>query len=179
MFWQTQDLFNPNISQSVSEVTSQQATIVSQSTSQNSVYLYSIDLNNLINNFNTYAIIWSVFVSFMFVSDFYYYFILYSNDDFAREKLGVKSIWSAMHVWERYLVNLILVVITFNTTGTANNIFAILTFISFAVKFYFDLLEILSISSYFPWFSNFSKNLSNFLQFYKIKSAKKTEPKKK
>lgn len=134
----------------------------------------SWNLGEILISFNNFALVWSVFVSVMFVADFYFYYVKQGDSEVGREKVGQKALWIATRIWWRYLPGMFLTVLYIFIGGIWANLVAILGIIVFIVKIWQDLYDFLGITTYFDWYNGFS---GGFRKFLSLKVARKKSKK--
>ena len=64
-------------------------------------------IRNFLLNLNSFTLAWCIFYSLLFVADFFFYRLKYTDGDLAREKIGVNSLVRAFNIWFGYLFCLI------------------------------------------------------------------------
>jgi hypothetical protein len=164
-----QDLYN-----SPPATPTQNVTITSRPSIFNLNFLNGLDLGQILIGFNNFALVWSVFVSMMFVADFYFYYVKQSDAEIPREKMGQKALWTAARIWWRYLPGLVLTVLyVFINSSFWANLVAILAILAFVVKIWQDLYDFLGITTYFDWYNGFARGFRNFLSLKAFKIIKK------
>lgn len=62
------------------------------------------DLRVFVLWLNAFTVAWCIFYSIMFVADFYFYRMKFSDGDIGREKVGVTSLARAAKLWWTYLI---------------------------------------------------------------------------
>ena len=133
--------------------------------------LTNVSLNEWVYQLNIFAIIWTLTLSFLFVSDFFFYYKLESDSNFEREAQGIKSLKRALSPWLRYIPFWICIVLSalFSNISVVFNILAIIFWI---IKIWGDLLSITTISEYFKGFTKFLKTFNRLLRLRKAKGRK-------
>lgn len=167
----TGDLFQNSSNSNSSKSASSAAT--SQSNADFGIDLGAINLDSIIQQINLYSLIWSAFVGFVLVADFYFYYRRHSEAELEREAAGMKSLWRASWVWIRYLLIWPILLIY---TLLADNLrlgIGILVVIGFIAKFWIDIKVLISSADYFSWYKPIAKNLMNLFEFYKLPGSKK------
>ncbi len=164
----TQDLYN-----SPPATPTQNVTITSRPSFFNFNFLNGLDLGQAMISFNNFALAWSVFISVMFVADFYFYYVKQSDAEIPREKMGQKALWTAARIWWRYLPGLGLTILYIFVSGFWANLVAILGIVAFIVKLWQDLYDFLGITTYFDWYNDFAGGFRTFLSLKAFKIIKK------
>ncbi len=168
-----QDLFQSTSNQSVTSSTPVYTNNYNLSTinSQVANSLTSFSLNDVVYQMNVFAIVWTIMLSFLFVSDFFFYYKLESDSNFEREMQGVKSLKKALSPWFRYIPFWIVITLSaiFPSVSIVLNIVAILFWV---IKIWGDLLSITTISEYFKGFTKFLKTFNQLLRLSKSKARK-------
>lgn len=98
-------------------------------------------IQSFIIRLNYFTLAWCIFYSILFVGDFFFCRMYYSDGDLSKEKTGVDGIHRAAKIWWSYLICWIFLVIysIFPITG-------ILTIIIYFFKIFFvDLAKVLDI----------------------------------
>lgn len=132
---------------------------------------FGLNFNFLPNNwgdillgFNNFALVWSVFISMMFVADFYFYYVKQSDSEIAREVVGQKALWQAARIWWRFLPGLALTILYVFVSGWWASVVAVLGIIAFVIKFWQDIYDFLGITTYFDWYNSFSNGFRRVLK---------------
>jgi hypothetical protein len=123
---------------------------------------------------NIFTIALCILLSFILISNFFYLYKFYSDNNFDREKQGSESLWQAVYVWMRYIPIAFLSLFSLLAPNTLVRIIIEITIIlGFCVKYYFDLLIYLNITNYFSWYNDLAANIKKLLKFYEFKKSKK------
>lgn len=136
-------------------------------------FLNNLDLTEIVIGLNRYVLIWTLFVSMMYVANFYFYYLKQGDSEIAREVVGEKCLWLAAKIWWRYLPSLILFVIFAQSGGIWTTIFGSMTILALIIKLWQDINTFLGITNYFDWYNGFAKGFQSFLSFQFVKSGKK------
>lgn len=98
-------------------------------------------IQSFIIRLNYFTLAWCIFYSILFVGDFFFCRMYYSDGDLSKEKMGVDSIHRAAKIWWSYLICWLFLVIysIFPITG----IFTIIIY--FFKIFFVDLAKVLDI----------------------------------
>lgn len=136
-------------------------------------FLNNLDLTEIVIALNRYVLVWTVFVSLMYVANFYFYYLKQGDSELAREEVGQKCLWLAARIWWRYLPCLILFVIFGFSSGIWTNLFGLATILAFVIKLWKDVYTFLGITDYFDWYNGFAKGFRSFLSFQFVKNVKK------
>lgn len=129
----------------------------------------TVNIDGFVRIFNWFIIIWSIYLVFILIADFYFYYKKASDKNISREDMGQKSLNSSGNIWWRYLPLYVLFLVYWSQTGMIKFAFGIVFVFSSFVKMYFDILMIIPISSYFPWFKSFNEKLELLLRLGKTK----------
>ena len=137
-------------------------------------FFNNLDLTEIIVSFNRYVLIWTIFVSVMYVANFWFYYRKQGDSEIAREATGQKSLWLAAKIWWRYLPSLILFVIFGFTSGIWKSLSGILMILALTIKIGLDVYTFLGITDYFDWYNGFSKGFRSILslEFARVKKKK-------
>ena len=166
----TQDLYNSPASPS---------NIAATATRSNTVFpnflnfFQNWNLGEILIGFNNFTLLWSVFVSTMFVADFYFYYVKQGDSEIAREKVGQKALWTSARIWWRYLPGLFLTILYVFVSGIWANLVAILGIAFFVIKLWKDLYDFLGITTYFDWYNGFSGSFRKFLSLKVVRKKGK------
>lgn len=145
----------------------------------------TFDFYDFVSNFNYFALAWTMFYTFVLMTNFYYWRIISHRERLHHEAKGVKSIQDVAKFWWRYLVTLF--VFTFvsiyrDQTGLA----AILLFIYFVFyfrKFWFDSRSLMeSVGESFDqigWKQNWPKDVAGNMKKASLTNLFKTSSTKK
>lgn len=120
--------------------------------------------NGFLTNLHLYTLFWSLLVSFLLISNFFFYYKRYSNSEWEREKKGEDSLHKAAFIWIRYLPSILLSIAATTQIGTSYFVLLILSLVLLALKYYFDFLVVLQISDYFDWFKSITTPVVNLLK---------------
>jgi peptidoglycan/LPS O-acetylase OafA/YrhL len=152
-----QDLFQPSNGSSPSSPSN---TNVVTTTTTNTNFFSDWNINDFLFNLNLYTLLWSVMISFILISNFYFYYRKFGDMEFEREEKGEKSLWKSAYTWIRYLLcwGLIFAANYFGS-GFLSIVFGVIAILVVIIKFWFDILDIISTTDYFPWFADFIKVL--------------------
>lgn len=119
------------------------ANIVSQATATESsagLFNLNIDIGSIVSTLNYFALAWCIIYTFMLVSDFFFWRVLYTNLEIPRLKRGEKSLIDASKIWWGYfLVAFAFLIYTLlYDTGIAD-VFGMFLITGYIVKLLFDL----------------------------------------
>jgi len=112
----------------------------------------NIQPEDIISILNYFSLAWTIFYSVLFVSNFFYFFVLYSGDgELPREKKGVHSLHRATSFWFTYLGCLILAWI-YTLQIPFANIFGFLVIIAYLSKLLIHDLRYIPVLQNIPEF---------------------------
>jgi hypothetical protein len=144
-----------------------------------------LDYYDLISNFNYFALAWTMFYTFVLMTNFYYWRIISHRERLHHEAKGVKSIQDIVKFWWRYLLTLFIftfISIYRDQPGLAFFLLLIY-FIFYFRKFWFDVLNLMESTGeafdQIGWKENWTKNLSSkmkkasLLKLFQSSSKKK------
>lgn len=126
-------------------------------------FLNSRDWENWTQNLNRFGLFWTIFLAVIFFSNFYFYYRRHGDMEINREIIGEKSLREIPKLWQRYLVCWFFVFLVNLNSGILKILIAVITTISFLIKFWLDLKDFLKISEYFPWYKDFSCKFDKLL----------------
>jgi hypothetical protein len=66
-------------------------------------YFSDDNIKNFLLRLNSFTLAWCIFYSVLFVADFFFYRMRFTDGDIAREKIGVQSLRRAFNIWFSYL----------------------------------------------------------------------------
>jgi hypothetical protein len=163
------------------------STIVTATQINPAIYqpISTYNLYDFISNFNYFALAWTMFYTFVLMTNFYYWRIISHRERLHHEAKGVKSIQDIAKFWWRYLITLF--IFTFvSIYRDQMSIVIFLLFIYFAFyfrKFWFDLLNLMeSVGESFDqigWKENWPKNMSSNMKKASLLNIFKTSSQKK
>jgi hypothetical protein len=169
-----QDLYPSNsapITNNISPATN--APVSRPPTLPNLGFLNNLDLSEIVIGFNRYVLVWTLFVSMMYVANFYFYYLKQGDSEIARESVGEKCLWIAARIWWRYLPSLVLFVIFGFSSGIWTTILGLATILALIIKLWQDVYTFLGITDYFTWYNGFAQGFRSFLSFQFVKIGKK------
>ncbi len=68
------------------------------------VFAFDINIGAIISTLNYFTLAWCILYSFLLVSDFFFWRVMYSNLEIPRIKRGEKSIFDAAKMWLSYVL---------------------------------------------------------------------------
>ncbi len=126
----------------------------------------SFDFYDFVSHFNYFALAWTMFYTFVLMTNFYYWRVISHRERLHHEAKGVKSIQDIVKFWWRYIITLF--IFTFVSIYRDNlGIATILLFVYFLFyfrKFWFDFYNLMeSVGESFDqiaWKNNWPKDLA-------------------
>ncbi len=117
------------------------AEAVQQATTEGGgVFFIDFDIGSIASTLNYFTLAWCIVYSFILVSDFFFWRVMYSNLEVPRLRQGEKSIFDASRIWWTYLIPLtmyfIYAVLYETPLGSVMGLFVITAYV---VKLIFDL----------------------------------------
>jgi len=67
----------------------------------------SINIDSILSAINTFSLAFCIIFTIIYLIDFYYFRVKYTDYDISREERGQKSMYSAMSLWFGYIVCLV------------------------------------------------------------------------
>jgi hypothetical protein len=161
------------------------ADTVTQINSTISQPLSSFNFYDFVSNFNYFALAWTMFYTFVLMTNFYYWRIISHRERLHHEAKGVKSIQDIVKFWWRYLITLFIftfVSIYRDQVGLAI-LLLFIYFIFYFRKFWFDSCNLMeSIGESFDqigWKGNWPKDVASNMKKTKLLNLFTSSSKKK
>lgn len=124
-------------------------------------------IESVITTFSIFLIIWSISVSFNFISNFYFYY-KYENDlEESRILVGETFLNKALQSWLMLSPYFLFYTIYLIVPGALKIIIVALLILSGLLKIYFDSLNLLDKHSYFSWFEGLTQGIKRLLTLSK------------
>jgi hypothetical protein len=140
---------------------------------------------DFVSNFNYFALSWTMFYTFVLMTNFYYWRIISHRERLHHEAKGVKSIQDIASFWFRYLITLFIftfVSIYRDQAGIAL-ILLFFYFLFYFRKFWFDSRNLMeSVGESFDqigWKGNWPKDVANSMKKASLINLFKSSSKKK
>lgn len=118
----------------------------------------SFDLTSLIVNITIFIFLWNIFVSFFYISNFFYCYKIAGDDVFEVEKTGIDSLRGAIKTWLTTLPSTLLIIVGLFLNQSRFVLFGLALF-CYILKIIYDLRSFAQISVYFSWYTNIFVNL--------------------
>ncbi len=67
-------------------------------------FAFDINIGSIISTLNYFTLAWCILYSFLLVSDFFFWRVIYSNLEVPRIRRGEKSIFNAAKMWSSYVL---------------------------------------------------------------------------
>jgi hypothetical protein len=145
----------------------------------------TFEFYDLVSNFNYFALAWTMFYTFVLMTNFYYWRIISHRERLHHEAKGVKSIQDIVRFWWRYLITLFIftfVSIYRDRLGVAL-ILLFIYFLFYFRKFWFDSRNLMeSVGESFDqigWKGNWPKEVANNMKKASLLNLFKSSSKKK
>ncbi len=145
----------------------------------------SFNFYDFISHFNYFALAWTMFYSFVLMTNFYYWRVISHRERLHHEAKGVKSIQDIVKFWWRYIITLFIftLISIYRDNFGITSVLLIIYFLFYFRKFYFDLFNLMeSVGESFDqisWKENWPKDLSkkmknaSVVNFFSQKEQKK------
>lgn len=118
----------------------------------------SLDLTSLIVNISIFIFLWNIFVSFFYISDFFYCYRIAGDDDFEVEKTGIDRLYGAIKIWLTTLPSILSIIGGLFLSQSRLVLFGLALFF-YILKIVYDLRSFAKISVYFSWYTDIFVNL--------------------
>lgn len=144
-----------------------------------------IDFYDFVSHFNYFALAWTMFYTFVLMTNFYYWRIISHRERLHHEAKGVKSIQDIVKFWSRYIITLF--IFTFVSIYRDNiaiaSILLFMYFLFYMRKFWFDTFNLFeSVSESFDqiaWKKNWPKDIAKNMKNAKLSNIFEKKQQKK
>lgn len=118
----------------------------------------NLNIGSTVLNISIFIFIWNFFISFLYISDFFYYFKFENEDNFEIEKKAMQRLYLAIRVWVTTLPSLFMIIAAIYWSSS-QLVFFSLSILFYIFKIIYDLKLFTKITDYFNWYNDIFTNL--------------------